>query len=302
MRQRAFATLDVFTTRRFAGNPLAVVLDGEGLSDDAMLAVTREFNLSETVFVLPARHGGERAFIRIFTPGKELPFAGHPTVGTATLLALRDNAGGVGREHFTLGEKVGPVPCAARVDGDASGFAAFTLPKPPETLGVYDDDAGLAEALGVSRDVIGFGSHRPSLFSAGVPFPLIPLSSRAAVDSARLAPEAFARVARGPGDDHVFVYCKEPVEAGHHYYARMFAPGFGIAEDPATGAAVAAFAGAIMTFEKPDDGSHRFIIEQGYAMGRPSDIELTLHVDNGALSRASIGGAAVVVTEGVIFA
>lgn len=302
MRQRAFATLDVFTARRFAGNPLAVVLDGEGLSDEAMAAITREFNLSETVFVLPARHDGERAFIRIFTPGKELPFAGHPTVGAATLLALRDKADGRGAAHFTLGEKVGPVPCVVRVDDGMSGFATFTLPKSPERLGGYDDHAGIAAALGLGPEDIGFGAHRPCLFSAGVPFPLIPLASRAAVDSARLSPDGFARAARGPGADHVYIYCNEPVDRGHHFYARMFAPGFGVPEDPATGAAAAAFAGAIMAFDRPGDGAHRFVIEQGYAMGRPSDIELRLNVANGALGDASIGGGAVIVTEGIIVA
>ena len=285
MRQRAFVTLDVFTSRRFAGNPLAVVLDGDALSDVAMQTIAREFNLSETVFVTPARHEDERAFIRIFTPGRELPFAGHPTVGTAVLLGLRDLAGATGRRAFTLGEKVGAVPCDMRADSDVAGVASFTLPKPPEKLGALDDRAGLAAALGLQESEIGFGAHRPSLFSAGVTFPMAPIATRAAVDRAKLSVDALSRIVGGSDGGQIFIYCAEPVGAGHHYYARMFAPAFGIAEDPATGSAVASFAGAIMAFERPGDGAHRFVVEQGYAMGRPSEIELTLHVEAGALQR-----------------
>ena len=302
MRERAFVTLDVFTHQRFAGNPLAVVLDGDGLSDQSMQTIAREFNLSETVFVTPPRNADERAFIRIFTPGAELPFAGHPTVGTAVLLALRDQAGSIGSVDFTLGEKVGLVRCRVRTQSDISGHATFTLPKLPQRIGEFGDVDALPESLGLSAADIGFGAHRPAVFSAGVPFPLVPLASRAAVDLARLAAERFARAVSGPGDDHVFIYCNEPTQSGRHYYARMFAPGFGIAEDPATGSAVASFAGAIMAFDQPGDGEHRFVIEQGYAMGRPSEIELTLHVKNGALERATIGGGAIVVTKGVVLA
>lgn len=302
MRQRAFVTLDVFTTKHFAGNPLAVVLDADGLSDSDMQTIAREFNLSETVFVLPARHEEERAFIRIFTPGRELPFAGHPTVGTAVLLGLRDKAGAVGEVRFTLGEKVGPVPCHVRIASDIAGAATFTLPKLPEKIVALDNDAELAAALGLVASDVGFHAHRPAVFSAGVPYPLVPLASRAAVDRAAPKTEALARALKAPDNGQIFVYCAEPVDAGHHYYARMFAPGFDIAEDPATGSAVASFAGAIVEYEKLGDGAHRFVVEQGYAMGRPSEIELTLHVENGALARAMIGGGAVIVTEGVVLA
>jgi trans-2,3-dihydro-3-hydroxyanthranilate isomerase len=302
MRERAFVTLDVFTLRRFAGNPLAVVLDGDGLSDPSMQTIAREFNLSETVFVTPARHEEEAAFIRIFTPGRELPFAGHPTVGAAVLLGLRDAAGATGDRSFTLGEAVGPVACAVRIDSDVTGHASFALPKLPERLGEFESGPGLAAALGVALSDIGFAAHRPSWYSPGLAYRLIPLRSREAVDRSAFSLDIFLREVGGEPTDHIFVYCDEPVGEGHHFYSRMFAPGSGIAEDPATGSAVAALAGAIIEFEGPGEGEHRYVIEQGYAMGRPSEIELALHVTGGALARATIGGGAVIVAKGVILA
>jgi trans-2,3-dihydro-3-hydroxyanthranilate isomerase len=128
---RRFVTLDVFTATPHAGNPLAVVLDSDGLDTAAMQAIAREFNLSETVFVQPAAEAGHRAAIRIFTPGRELPFAGHPTVGTAVLLALRDRTEGRGADILVLEEQIGRVPCAVAVSGERSGQATFTLPRLP---------------------------------------------------------------------------------------------------------------------------------------------------------------------------
>ncbi|MGX5734491.1 PhzF family phenazine biosynthesis protein [Bosea thiooxidans] len=294
---RRFVTLDVFTTRRHAGNPLAVVLQAEGLDTEAMQAIAREFNLSETVFVLPPERPEHRAALRIFTPGTELPFAGHPTVGTAVWLALHDEAEGGGTEMLVLEEKVGAVACAVEVTGSHAGHAAFTLPRLPEAVGTAPAAGLLAPALGLDAGEIGFGAHRPGIFSAGVPFLCIPLASRAAVAHAR--PD-MGRWQDALGASAAFVYSHETAEAGHHYHARMFAPTLGIAEDPATGSAVAAFAGAIIAHEPPGEGDHRFVIEQGYEMGRPSQIVLEMSVRGGALVSARIGGSAVVVSEGVL--
>lgn len=294
---RPFVTLDVFTQRRFAGNPLAVVFEADGLSDAAMQTIAREFNLSETVFVNSAQNSAHRADLRIFTPGRELPFAGHPTVGTAVALALRDGLNGETR--FVLGEKVGPVPCHVFVGGADQGLAQFDLPRLPERVGDAPSLAIMAAALRVPESAINYGSHRAALYSAGNPFTMIPLKSRADVDAAVLDRDAFAKMEQGDAKN-AFFYCAEPVDAKHHFYARMFAPSLGVGEDPATGSAVAAFAGAIMDFEKPADGAHVYGIEQGYKMGRPSEIELVLHVEGGNLVKASIGGGAVVVMQGTI--
>ncbi|CAN7386606.1 PhzF family phenazine biosynthesis protein [Bosea sp. LjRoot90] len=296
---RRFVTLDVFTTRPHAGNPLAVVLDSGGLDTAAMQTIAREFNLSETVFVAAPANPTHRAAIRIFTPGQELPFAGHPTVGTAVLLALRDAAEGRVADRFILEEKVGLVPCVVALGNARSARATFTLPKLPETIAQPITDAALAEALGLDLADLGFEGHRPSAFSAGVAYTTVPVVSREAVAKARVA-GSFERAMAVAQNGNAFVYCRQTEEAGHRYHARMFWPESGISEDPATGSAVAAFAGAIMAFDRPGDGVHRFVIEQGYEMGRPSQIELTLTVAGGALASATIGGGAVLMSEGVL--
>src|SRR5262249_29975557 len=156
--------LDVFTTKRFAGNPLAVVLEPGGLDTAAMQALAREFNLSETVFVFPPSEKAHRASLRIFTPGRELPFAGHPTVGTAVLLGRLD--GGSKAREFVLEEKVGPVACRVQPD-EAGGRATFDLPRLPAQAGDVADAATLARALSLAPGDVGFGDYTASRWSAG---------------------------------------------------------------------------------------------------------------------------------------
>lgn len=297
---RRFFTLDVFTNRTLAGNPLAVVLDAAGLDDQRMQAIAQEFNLSETVFVASPAQPANWASVRIFTPGREVPFAGHPTVGTAVLLGLLDRAGEAGTLEFTLEERLGLVPCSVEVVGSEHGHATFTLPRLPERIGALPDKATLARALGLEEADIGFGGHQPAIYSAGNPFRCVPLRSRDAVSRARPQGEAFARAFDPPGDGftNAYVYCAEPLDPAHAFHARMFAPAVGVPEDPATGSAAAAFAGLFMDYEKPADGRHSFVIEQGDAMGRPSRITVALEVAGGRLLQARIGGAAVVVSEG----
>ena len=297
---RRFVTLDVFTTTPHAGNPLAVVLDAEGLDTAAMQAITREFNLSETVFVSAAAAPGHRAALRIFTPGRELPFAGHPTVGTAVLLALRDATEGRPADLIVLEEQVGLVPCAVSVTGLRVGHAVFTLPRLPQELEPAAAPAQLAAALGLEEAMIGFDGHRAAVFSAGVPFTLVPVADLAAIGAIKLDLSCWDAIMKPAEHPNAFIYCRQTVETGHHYHARMFWPGAGIAEDPATGGAVAAFAGAIMAFDAPGDGEHRFTIEQGYEMERPSQITLELTVSGRALVSARIGGSAVMISEGVL--
>ena len=298
MMQRRFVTLDVFAARPHAGNPLAVVLDADGLDVAAMQAIAREFNLSETVFVLPPTDPAHRAALRIFTPERELPFAGHPTVGTAVLLALRDAAEGRPAALLVLEEEVGFVPCAVGCGTARSGYATFTLPRLPEEVEPAAALPLLAGALGLDRRDIGFDAHVPSVFSAGLGFTLVPVATRKALAEIRLDTSLWSQAMRPVGQENAFAYCRETAETGHHFHARMFAPGMGVVEDPATGSAVAAFAGAVMRFERPGDGEHRLVIEQGYEIGRPSQIELGLRVVDGTLVSATIGGMAVVMSEG----
>ena len=290
---RRFVTLDVFTERRLAGNPLAVVLDAEGLDTAAMQAVAREFNLSETVFVLPSGEARHRARLRIFTPARELPFAGHPTVGAAVLLALEDPARGDARA-FGLEEGIGIVPCVVETSGDGTGGRArFRLPVLPEYLGPGPDPAVLAPLLGLEPGDIGTGRHRPSRHGVGPSFTCVPVASVAALDA--------ARPAQAPdSSDGLYLYTPDPVASGRGWRVRMFAPHLGVPEDPATGSAASAFAGVLMEFEALGDGTHDVAIRQGEAMGRPSAIALQLTVESGGLRGVEIGGDAVIVSDGVL--
>jgi trans-2,3-dihydro-3-hydroxyanthranilate isomerase len=297
--RRRFVTLDVFTTRRFAGNPLAVVLDSGQLDGGAMQTIAREFNLPETVFLFDPDERAHRARLRIFTPGAELPFAGHPTVGTAVLLARLD--GGGGRREIVLEEAIGPVRCTVEPIDAQSGRARFEIPREPRQIGDdLADLAAIAEALSLTLDDLGCENFIAGNWSAGNAFTFVPLRGRDAVTRSQPDPAKWDRTF-GPDDPAgVFVYCRETVERAHHFHARMFAPRLGVREDPATGSAVAAFAGVIARFLRPADGEHEFVIEQGFAMGRPSVMHLFLTMRGGALSGASVGGDAVVVSEGTI--
>ncbi|KAB1073424.1 PhzF family phenazine biosynthesis protein [Methylobacterium planeticum] len=307
MTRRRFATLDVFTDEPYAGNPLAVVLDGEGLDGAAMQRIAREFNLSETVFVLPPAEARHRARIRIFTPARELPFAGHPTVGTAVLLGLQDQARGVGAARadalaFGLEEAIGIVPCVVEA-GAGRGRARFKAPALPSFLGEGPEPAALAAALSLAPEDIGMGAHGPSRHGAGVDFTFVPVASRDRLDAARIDPGALAALGEGfGGTGALYLYASDPEGLGQRYQARMFAPHLGVPEDPATGSAAAAFAGVLMQFEPLGTGTHDVVLRQGLAMGRPSEIALQLVIADGVLRSVEIGGAAVLVSEGSLVA
>lgn len=297
---RRFNTLDVFTHAPLAGNPLAVVHDADGLDTAAMQRIAGEFNLSETVFVLPETAAGHRADIRIFTPGAELPFAGHPTVGTAVMLALMDGLQPGGEMTFVLGEKAGPVPCRVIRHAGGRTEATFVAPRLPAQTGPAPDAAQLAGILGLEGRDIGFDGHRPSRWGAPVSFCYVPVKTRAALERIRVDTRWFAETFAAIGENHpaIFAYSRETVDPAAAFHARMFAPGLGIAEDPATGSAAAAFAGVFASFDRPGDGPHAVIIEQGFAMGRPSRIALGVTLAGGAVTAVTIGGGAVVMAEG----
>ena len=301
MQPRDYRIYDVFTDRALSGNPLAVVVHAEGLDDAAMQAIAREFNLSETVFLLPPENPGHRARVRIFTADYEMPFAGHPTVGAAIALAHLSPDNGTDA-IFMLEENIGPVRCAvSRRDGVA--FAEFDLPRLPEPLPLVAEPEALGSALGLSPDEIGFENHRVGLWSAGVPYITVPVSGLAAAAKARINNGAWMELAPRKSEVAVtcaYVYCRETVGRGCHFHARMFVPGNTAYEDPATGSAAAAFAGAIAQFDTPLDGSSAFWIEQGIEMGRPSRIRLELEIAAGNIAAARIGGSAVLVAQGVL--
>jgi trans-2,3-dihydro-3-hydroxyanthranilate isomerase len=294
----SYHVLDVFTATPFQGNPLAVVLDADGLDGRRMQLIAREFNLSETVFVLKADQATHTARIRIFTPARELAFAGHPTVGTAALIAeLRmPDAHRGGEALLVLEEQIGPVRVGVRLRAGVAPFAEFDAPKLPEDVGRPPPADRVAAALGLRPAEIGFENHRPTKYSAGNAFAFIPIASLEAIAKARVSPQHWEAME----GQSAFLYCRQTVHTGSAFHARMFAPDHGITEDPATGSAVAAFAAVVHRFDTLTDGVHKRIIEQGYEMGRASEIALSLGVEGGRLASARIGGHAVRVLEGRI--
>jgi trans-2,3-dihydro-3-hydroxyanthranilate isomerase len=301
---RSYSVYDVFTDTKLAGNPLAVVFDGDGLSDKAMQAITRELNLSETVFVRAATNPAHTASLRIFTPGRELPFAGHPTVGTAIALAERAHASHGGDIDLVsvLEEKVGPVRCAVRLKQGRASFAEFDLPRKSQQIVLPLEKLKLADALGLKVTEIGFENHVPSIWSAGVPFLLVPVRDVGAAQRVEFDPQLWEKTA--PFVDgslaSAYLYCRGAVNHTAKFHARMFAAGMGIVEDPATGSAVAALSGAIHHFDRLPDGHHPVIVEQGVEMGRPSFIHLHIDVEGGEISNARIGGQAVRIATGTL--
>lgn len=293
----SFATLDVFTERRFTGNPLAVVFDADALDDARMQAIAREFGHPETVFVLKPQAGGT-ARVRIFTPGMELPFAGHPTVGTAIILALKGHARDANR--IMLEEQIGLVPCTAVLEKAGHGYARFLLPELPRPTGPAASAETVAAALGLSASDIGLETLMPTCWSAGNAFTFVPVRGLDAVRRCRPNEALWEAAFAAAGGSRAYVFCRETVDPSNAFHARMFAFRLGISEDPATGSAAAAFADLAAQALSLDNGEHRLMIEQGHEMGRPSMMELMLTIQNGKLASASIGGAAVVVTEGTI--
>ncbi len=297
-----FHTLDVFTDTRFGGNPLAIVLNADALSGAHMQTIAREFNLSETVFVLAPENPAHSARVRIFTPTAELQFAGHPTVGTAILLTKGKPqfANGEGDALVVLELGIGPVRVGVKLRPGAAPYAEFDAPKLPEALGDLPGIERLAAANGLLPNEIGFENHQPSRFGAGNSFALIPVANREALGKAHVNSVHWMAAFAEAGVIGAFLYCRDCVHNTSAFHARMFAPSMGIAEDPATGSAAICFAGAVHRYDPLPDGIHRRVIEQGFAMGRPSYMTLTLAVRQGRLETVRLGGHAVEVTRGVL--
>ena len=302
---RRYAVLDVFTTRALEGNPLAVVLDSDGLDGEKMQAIAREFGLPETVFVLPPGNPAHSAKVRIFTPGRELPFAGHPTVGTAVLLASR-RFGAVEKDQdavVVLEENVGIVRCGVKLSPAGAAYAEFDVPRLSEPLVQKLGSKGaIADALSLRPSDIGFENHVPSVWTCGSPFVYVPVDGLEAIRRAKPVPSLWSLAFGGTGGGAIgaYLYTRETLFRDNSFHARMFAPESGIAEDPATGAAAAAFAGLVNHFDDLPNGGHAYRIEQGFEMGRPSLIDLEIEVEAGKLTATRIGGRAIKVAEGEI--
>ena len=294
-----FETYDVFTDTAYAGNPLAVVYGADDLDDVAMQTIAGEFNLSETVFITEPKGRDADWGLRIFTPTSELPFAGHPTVGAAVALAL-DAGGEPGkRRRFALEEVIGDVLADVRVNSERSGSARFFLPKLPEQVGEIPDADLLARAFGLKPGDFLDTPLRGGQWSAGVPISIVPVRYAERLADIEIDPVAFEQAFGGAQPSQGYVVAKaSSTEHTNDWRVRMFAPHLGIAEDPATGGAAAAFAGLLAEQGGYGDGETPVAIYQGIEMGRPSLLRLVLKLENGRLSEAMIGGDAAKISAG----
>ncbi len=301
-RSYRYLHYDVFTDHLFGGNQLAVFLDGRGLATETMQAIAKEMNFSETTFVLPAEKQGTDARLRIFTPGEEMPAAGHPTIGTTFALA-RAGAIDRGRQSFTFGCNIGPVPVAMTWNGDDLSFAWMTqsLPAFGEAM---PDPARTAAALSLSPAAVAGTGHPVQVVSCGVPFLFVPLTTRSAVDNVVVNPALLEELLRATKSaaHGVFVFSAQPGDARATVYSRMFAPDLGVMEDPATGIASGPL-GCYLVRHKivQPEKAEAMISLQGVKMGRPSHVHISIGVDKGEIASVRVGGEAVLAGEATLY-
>jgi trans-2,3-dihydro-3-hydroxyanthranilate isomerase len=295
--QRRYVTVDVFTDRAFGGNPLAVVLDAGGLSTEQMQAIAIEFNYAETTFVLPPREAGHDANVRIFTVTAELPFAGHPNVGTAFVLASR---AGRTPERLRFEEKAGLVPVEIlREAGKVTG-AELTAPQPLKRTTEFGA-AKAAACISLAASDIKTDRHAPHIVSVGMPFLVAELGSREALRRAKPDAAAFADALPCDGAFAIYFYTRDvpAAEAPLDLQARMFFPGTGgLTEDPATGSATVAVAAMLADLDPTTDGELKLRIGQGFDMGRPSLLLTRVVKQSGKIVSAHVGGGCVAMMEG----
>jgi trans-2,3-dihydro-3-hydroxyanthranilate isomerase len=314
-RTYRYLHLDVFTDTIFEGNQLAVFPEPAGLTDAEMQTIAREMNFSESTFVFPPETPGTDVRMRIFTPGEELPMAGHPVIGS-TFALVKEKVIAPGRETFVFGLGVGPTPVSLAWTGSALDFAWMTQ-KNPEVRGRVAAPDAFAAAIGVEAGDLA--DTPPEVISCGVPFLIAALKTRRAVDAVTLDLRAYTAVLRGSGIDNVplFVFTtevgaersphdhREPAARETHEveaaYSRMLAPGFGISEDPATGSASGPLGCYLHAHRLIDRARLSHVVSlQGRKMLRPSRIHISLDARGDTITRVRVGGGSVLVGEGTL--
>ena len=308
MRKYRLIQLDVFTDRAFCGNPLAVFPEGEGLSDEEMLKIAREMNLSETVFVLPPQDERTLRRLRIFTPVREIPFAGHPVVGTWNALAregvvpLPDNGLGWTRIEHEVGIGVLPVDIEFK---DGQPVQVVMTQGKFEIQAEIDDwhqQAEIARALGRAREDLD--ENLPiQIISTGLPFLVVPIRSLADLRHCRVNAALLTEVYTRAGGTGCYAFTRETIESGDaRAHARLFAPADNISEDPATGSAAGALGAYLVHHHavalEPDGRKFSFVIEQGDFINRPSRINVEIKGALGAVEEVRVGGPSIIVMRG----
>ncbi len=309
MRTLRFLTADVFTSVPFSGNQLAIVFGAEGLPTETLQAITREFNYAETTFVFAPEDPSHTRRVRIFTPELEVPFAGHPTIGTAHALVASGEVRATGDEiTVVLGENVGPVPVRVRLEAGAPVHAQLTTAQLPETRAAALSMAQLADVLSLSESDFVGGAHAPAGVSCGLPFLIVPLTSVDAVRRARVRIDAWTShlASEWAAWPMIFAMTQGEDESampthvrGCDVRARVFVPASTVPEDPATGSANACLA-AYLAERTPRDGVVTWEVAQGIEMGRPSRLSIEASKRGGVIDAVRVGGATVMISEGVM--
>ena len=299
----AYAILDVFTQHRFGGNPLAVIMDARGLSSEQMQQIAREFGFSETTFVLPTSEPSQFREVRIFTPARELPFAGHPNIGTAFALAL-DIEGADPEAVRALGnivfeEKAGLVPISLRFGAQGPEYAELRAPEAFEAIDSFSAD-DVAQALHLPNTAIRTARHQPTIASVGLPFLFVEVSDLRALGNAFTTEERSRALFDSRDATGIFIYCLDSETGDNAIRARMFAPRTGVPEDPATGSACGALAGLLASIDSKPDLQQELSIAQGVEMGRPSLIHTRALKSAGKVDAVYVGGSSVLFATGFL--
>jgi trans-2,3-dihydro-3-hydroxyanthranilate isomerase len=293
-----YYTCDVFTETRFGGNPLAVLPRADGLSPQQMQRIAREFNFSETAFVFPAKTDHTR-HVRIFTPAREIPFAGHPNVGTAFVLASAGEFGEIKSSLTVTFEEQGGL-VSIRINESGGNIASCELTAPqPLSFGKSLPVELVAAGICVDPKEVVTKTHGPQVVSVGLPFIMVELRDRSVLERARISMSGFEALAAQNVMPDVYLYTRSSED--FDIRARMFAPLSGVPEDPATGSANCALAGLLAHYNESPSGSFSWRIAQGVEMGRPSTLFASAEKRDGVVQTTRIGGPAVLVSEGVFY-
>lgn len=292
-----FYTLDVFTNQSFSGNQLAVFPHGEELSSEKMTKIAQEFNFSETVFVFPPTNPQANFDVRIFTPGGEIPFAGHPTIGTAFLLAYLGMVDLIGNTtEIILHEAVGNVPVTIYRQYNEVVATELTAPNPPQFFPDIPSKSALGDVLSLSQTDLS-DEYNPQAVSCGLPFLIIPVNSHSALKKAKINLTSWQEILSNYIAPHVYP-CYQVDE--FQWEVRMFAPALNITEDPATGSAATAFAGYLASYQPEYNGNWQWLIKQGLEINRPSKIIATASKKDNVITQIKVRGESVIITEGIL--
>lgn len=304
MQTLKYTLVDVFTAKAFGGNPLAIFQDGTKLDATTMQKIANELNLSETAFICPPKKPQNQISLRIFTPQVELPIAGHPTIGTAYVLAyLKMLPSQDGINEWIIEEKLGDI--AVTVQKDAEKITKIEMIQPIPVFGeILTRQALVADLLSLTKSELD-PRFPIQTVSSGLPFLFVPLRSLAAMREIRFRTDVWERHFSGnPDRQHIFAFTTETEQDGSTVHCRMFAPAMGISEDPATGAAsgpLGAFLIEHGAVGSGDDGTYSIRSEQGIEMGRPSFIDITVNKKKQKYNEVKIGGTAIVIGHGELY-